>query len=425
MTVSFALIVKNEGHALARCLESIAGAVDEIVVVDTGSTDATKQIARRYTDRIYDFAWQRDFSAARQFAFDRATSDWVAWIDADDVVKHAERIRPLLDTAPSNLDGFYWRYEYDQDLWGNAVCELWRERCVRNNGAFRWEGRVHEVLAHQTPCKLSRSRAVIIEHHRNRSRIREKLDRNLEILEAEYARLTTRATKPSPRLLFYLGAEYASAGECQRALFFYQQYLNRAGWDDEHYLAQTRVADIFRVQGRFEQAVNADLEALKICPHWPDAYFGLAESYYFKRDWHKVIHWIELGRAMPHPETLHVLNPMDYRFNWIIFYTNALFHLGETRQALSWTRRALEIKPDDEWHRENFLTFTRTLQDCEGVERSSRGTQPVSLPNHPRDRADDDRDRLRKVWEGPQFRRAGFATGSGEMCLARGSGKDH
>jgi glycosyltransferase involved in cell wall biosynthesis len=419
MTVSVALIVKNEARSLARCLDSVAGAVDEIVVVDTGSTDDTKEIARRYTARVFDFEWRQDFSAARQFAIDQATSDWVFWIDADDVVQQAEEIRPLLEAAPADVAGFYWRYEYDRDLWGNAVCEFWRERCVRNDGTFRWEGRVHEVLAQQRPCKLVQSSAIVVRHHRDRELITKKIQRNLEILEWEYASLRGSNTKPPPRLLFYLASEQASAGDCQQAIFFYQQYLNSADWDDERYLAQTRVAGLYRLQGRYEQAINADLQALKTCPHWPDAYFGLAETYYYKRDWHRTVHWAELGRAMPQPDTLHILNPMDYRFNWIIFYTNALFHVGETREALDWTRRALGIKPDDQWHRENFLTFTRALEEERIAAGFSKPTtaesshfQPPSLI------AEEPREPLRVVWEGPQLMRGSFAFVNRNMCSA-------
>jgi glycosyltransferase involved in cell wall biosynthesis len=363
MTITVALIVKDEERTLGRCLESVAGAVDEIVVVDTGSTDATKEIARRYTDRLYDFEWRQDFAAARQYAFDRATSDWIAWVDADDVVRHAGSIRPLIDAAPADVDGFRWPYEYERDEWGNAVCRFWRERCVRNNGAFRWLGRVHEVLAGQRPCKLVRSEKVIIEHHRERASVPQKLRRNLDILENEYQEARRDGRKPAPRLLFYLASEYTSAGETSRALSLFEQYLLVGDWEDERYLAQTRVADIFRWQRRYEEAINADLQALKICPHWPDAYFGLAETYYYKQDWHKVIHWTELGRAMPQPDTLHILNPLDYSFNWIVFYTAALSRLGEMREALDWTRRALFMRPDDERHRRNFLTMTRALQD--------------------------------------------------------------
>src|SRR5260221_13238694 len=101
MTIAIALIVKNEERVLARCLDSVAGAVDEIVIVDTGSTDAAKEIARRYTDRLFDFTWRQDFSAARQFAFDQVSSEWVAWIDADDVVRRGGGNQPLFQWGPA------------------------------------------------------------------------------------------------------------------------------------------------------------------------------------------------------------------------------------------------------------------------------------------------------------------------------------
>ena len=72
-TVSLCIIVKNEEAVLARCLESIRAGVEEIIIVDTGSDDATKEIASRYTDLVYDFAWRDDFSAARNFSFSKAS----------------------------------------------------------------------------------------------------------------------------------------------------------------------------------------------------------------------------------------------------------------------------------------------------------------------------------------------------------------
>ena len=69
MTISCVMIVKNEEKILARCLDSICDLMDEIVIVDTGSMDKTKEIARKYTDKIYDFVWTGDFSEARNFAF--------------------------------------------------------------------------------------------------------------------------------------------------------------------------------------------------------------------------------------------------------------------------------------------------------------------------------------------------------------------
>src|SRR5947209_16369544 len=130
MTVSVALIVKDGEATLGRCLESLSGHVDEIVVVDTGSRDATEVVASRYTEKIFHFAWCDDFAAARQFAFDQATGDWVMWVDADDIVIHAERIRPLVEQAAAEIAGFYWQYIIDRDARGIPRLAFWRERCV-------------------------------------------------------------------------------------------------------------------------------------------------------------------------------------------------------------------------------------------------------------------------------------------------------
>lgn len=81
-TVSLCMIVKNEERVLARCLESVRECMDEIIIVDTGSSDATKEIAARYTDKIYDFEWIDDFAAARNFSFSKASMDFAMWLDA-------------------------------------------------------------------------------------------------------------------------------------------------------------------------------------------------------------------------------------------------------------------------------------------------------------------------------------------------------
>ena len=79
-SVSLCMIVKNEEEVLARCLESVQEIVDEIIVVDTGSTDNTREIAGRYTQQVYDFAWKDDFAAARNFSFSKAHGDYCLWM---------------------------------------------------------------------------------------------------------------------------------------------------------------------------------------------------------------------------------------------------------------------------------------------------------------------------------------------------------
>ena len=84
--ISLCMIVRDEHEVLARCLSSVCDAVDEIVIVDTGSQDDTRDIALRYTDKVYEFKWQDDFAAARNYAFDMAHGDYLMWLDADDVI---------------------------------------------------------------------------------------------------------------------------------------------------------------------------------------------------------------------------------------------------------------------------------------------------------------------------------------------------
>lgn len=86
VSVSLCMIVKNEEDVLARCLESVEDLVDETVIVDTGSTDRTREIAARFTNRIFDFPWRDDFAAARNESFAHASMDYCLWLDADDVL---------------------------------------------------------------------------------------------------------------------------------------------------------------------------------------------------------------------------------------------------------------------------------------------------------------------------------------------------
>lgn len=87
------MIVKNEEKNLKRCLSCVADLMDEIIIVDTGSVDKTKEIALGYTDKVYDFKWIGDFAAARNFAFSKATGDYIYSADADEILDETNRER--------------------------------------------------------------------------------------------------------------------------------------------------------------------------------------------------------------------------------------------------------------------------------------------------------------------------------------------
>jgi len=400
MKISAAIIVRNEERTLARCLSSIREHVDEIVVVDTGSTDLTPHIARQFTDRVFERPWRRDFAEARQYAFDRASGDWVFWVDADDVVVNADRIRASIDTAGDKAKALYWKYVVARDQYGNSTCEFWRERCVLNDGSFRWVGRVHEVLVPQGHYGTARVDDVVVMHLREPKADRSPT-RNLSILQEELQR---SGRHPPARLLLCLANEHADLGDTARALDFLSRYLRVSTWDDEKYFAQLAAARLYRGRQQFGEAIDIALQAVKTVPFWPNAYLSLAETYYFQQQWDRVVHWIDIGRERQPPDTICIVNPREYRYDWIVHYTNALYHLGRVEEALEWSQKALAICPTDTWHTLNWHFFSESVRQAQLENPAAGRTPPATLPT--------------VFWQGPLFDPSGYAEEGRQFVLA-------
>lgn len=149
ITISLCMIVKNEEAVLARCLDTIADLVDEIVIVDTGSTDATKQIASQYTSNVYDFKWIDDFSAARNFAFSKATKEYIYSADADEVLneENRERFRLLKENLLPEVEIVQMKYG-NQLSFGTVYNfdEEYRPKLFKRLREFVWEEAIHETI---------------------------------------------------------------------------------------------------------------------------------------------------------------------------------------------------------------------------------------------------------------------------------------
>ena len=149
MEISLCMIVRDEAQHLAKCLESVRDAVDEIVILDTGSVDETKEIARQFTDRVYDYVWQDHFAAARNAAFSYAQKPYLMWVDADDVLDESEKkklieLRPVLN---GSIDAVMMPYVCVVREDGTPAMVFDRERIVRREAGFRFEGAVHEAMS--------------------------------------------------------------------------------------------------------------------------------------------------------------------------------------------------------------------------------------------------------------------------------------
>lgn len=149
ITISLCMIVKNEEKVLARCLDSVADLMDEIIIVDTGSTDRTKEIAAGYTDRIYDFTWIDDFSAARNFAFSKAHMDYIYSADADEVLdeENRERYRILKENLLPEIEIVQMKYG-NQLQFGTVYNfdEEYRPKLFKRQREFVWEEPIHETV---------------------------------------------------------------------------------------------------------------------------------------------------------------------------------------------------------------------------------------------------------------------------------------
>jgi tetratricopeptide (TPR) repeat protein len=141
MGVSAALIVRDEEEFIEGCLASLAGHVDEIVVVDTGSRDRTIEIARQFPIVLHRLSWRNDFSAARNVALDKASGDWILYIDADErlVVPSGEALSDIL----SDREKVAWRLQLYPRVGWTAYSEL---RLFRNDPRIRFEGVIHESV---------------------------------------------------------------------------------------------------------------------------------------------------------------------------------------------------------------------------------------------------------------------------------------
>lgn len=216
-TVSLCMIVKNEEEVLERCLKCAGEVADEIIIVDTGSTDKTKEIAARFTDKIYDYQWNDDFAAARNYSFSKATKDYCMWLDADDVIQESEqqKIKELKGQLTPDISAVMMKYVTAFDDNGNPAFLFDRERMLRTQDGYRWSGRVHEAITVRGKVVYSDAR---IEHHSIKKAYGQ---RNLNI----YEKMIEEGETLEPRHQFYYGRELYYHGRYEDAVSVFDTFL--------------------------------------------------------------------------------------------------------------------------------------------------------------------------------------------------------
>ena len=220
MRLSLCMIVKDEEAMLGRCLAAVCDHVDEIIVVDTGSTDRTVEIAEGFGATILHHEWTGDFAAARNVSFEAATGDWMFFLDADEVVVDGDgpRLRALAQKTWREAHYFIETNHTGDAADGTAVTHN-ALRVFRNRPEYRFEGRIHEQIAQHLPGFLPERLEVSdvrVEHFGYLGVVRdakEKSRRNIELLERQVAE-----GDDTPFLHYNLGSEHAAAGNVDLAL---------------------------------------------------------------------------------------------------------------------------------------------------------------------------------------------------------------
>lgn len=207
-TIGLCIIAKNEEENLPRLFKSFEGCFDEVYLTDTGSLDQTVKVAESLGAKVSHFTWIDDFAAARNFNFEQATTDYIMWIDCDDVLSSKEEFIAWRDTTLGLADMWLATYNYSFNSENKAICKFARERVIKNNIGIKWKYFVHEGLL------PSGGRHVLanyvntwtVDHMRTDMDLAKDRSRNLWLIEKNKDKLDSR-------MKFYYGKELFENGK--------------------------------------------------------------------------------------------------------------------------------------------------------------------------------------------------------------------
>lgn len=229
MKISACMIAKNEEKVIARCIESYREAVDEIIVVDTGSTDQTVAIAKSLGAKVFYFQWIDDFSAAKNYALSKAKGDWIVFLDADEYFAHdtGSNIRPFLQKLDKSFGGVACRMLNLNEVSEKITSEIIHIRIFKNDKHLRYINPIHEKLNYRRQgaklqVRVAERQELIIHHTGYSTNIsKEKAERNLALLLKQLDGET--ATKPE--YYYYIADTYFALEEYDKVIRYIRLFL--------------------------------------------------------------------------------------------------------------------------------------------------------------------------------------------------------
>ncbi len=342
--LSLCMIVKNEERFLGLCLKSVKNLVDEIIIVDTGSTDATKEIAQEFTDKVFDVPWTDDFAAARNESLKHATGDWILVLDADEVLSPEDALAIRAALAEKDAAG-YWimtkNYGDDSSIMGwqpcterdFSSCSGWfpslKIRLFRRDERVRFEGAVHEMVSLTALSHVGVVKPLRAYVHHLGAMVGDAWEKR-----QRYAALSLKKLEgdsQNAKTYFELGIQYKELGELPSAEAMLQKAVEL---DGAALTPLLNLALVLQKQGKLEQAEGWYTKVLEQQEGNAEALFGLGFCAFRRK---------ELPKAEEYYRKACEQNPR---------FLDAFVNLGAVQEktgrfteALETYKRALQLHP--------------------------------------------------------------------------------
>lgn len=341
ITISLCMIVKNESDVIGRCLECVKDFIDEIIIVDTGSTDSTIEIAKKYTDKIYNFNWVDDFSKARNYAFSKASKDYIMWLDADDIIFENDmlKLKQLKNTLDTSVDMVMMKYNVAFDEYDNPTLTYYRERLMSRKKNYRWISPIHEVIPPSGNIIYS---DIAIAHKKLHSSDK---SRNLRI----FNKMINQGLELDPRQQFYYSRELYYNGQYQKAIDNFNKFLNsKQGWTPNCISACIDLSDCYQKINDTNNAFFSLLRSFEFDKPQPEICCKLGNYFLENNNIEIAIFWYELAISNKPDMKNGGFHNADY-FGYIPYIQLCVCYdkIGNTQKAIFYNNKAGELKPNN------------------------------------------------------------------------------
>ena len=295
MLLSLCMIVKNEEKTLGRCLESIKDIVDEIIIVDTGSTDDTIKVAEKYSAKIYFYKWDNSFANARNYSLSKATKDWILIMDADDEIISEDKgkVIKLINDESNKLNAYFGEtLSYSGEFADYNIYSNLNIRLIRNGKGYNFVGDIHEQIIPGDEDKNKKPIFGVADikfyHYGYLSETvnnKNKRERNMNIIG--------KILKEDPNntfMLYNMGIEYSAKGDYSEALKYlkkaYKNFNTSIGFGPKLILKMISCNEMLQ---EFDECLSLIEEGLKNYPDCTDYEFYRANILYRQKKYSSAI----------------------------------------------------------------------------------------------------------------------------------------